>query len=211
MRTQKAEERSILKLILVRHGETSWNEQKKIQGASDIELNDRGCEQVRKLALSLREEKIDVIVTSPLKRAYETARAIGRFHDVTIEAEKDLQELNTGDLEGLTFPEVMAKYPTFLQQWRADSSAIDIPNGESFRSLQNRAWPVIERIINRARNAVVISHNFTLAAILCKIQNLDISRVTGIHFGMASKTLVEIAGGKAAVVSFNQTDHLQGL
>ena len=62
-----------MKLILVRHGETSWNEQKKIQGISDIGLNDRGNEQVQILARSLRDEKIESIVSSPLKRAYDTA------------------------------------------------------------------------------------------------------------------------------------------
>ena len=197
-----------MKLIMVRHGETAWNQQKKIQGVSDIGLNERGIEQVQKLALSLRNEKIEAIVTSPLKRAYDTALAIGRFHDVEIHVEDDLHELNTGDLEGLTFPEVLARYPSFIREWRTDHASPVLPNGESLVELQNRAWTVIKRIIANPKNTVVVSHNFALAAILCRIQNLDISHVTRMHVGMASKTVVDIENGNAVVSSFNQTDHL---
>lgn len=200
-----------MKLILVRHGETSWNRQKKIQGSSDIGLNGLGTEQAQKLASSLRDEQIEAIITSPLKRAYETARAISQYHDVNIEVENDLQELNTGELEGLTFPEVMARYPTFVQDWRDNRASLVMPNGESLIELQNRAWQVIQRTISNTKNTVVVSHNFALATILCKLQNLDISSSREIHLGVASKTCVDIENGKAVVSSFNQTDHLKDL
>ncbi len=199
-----------MKLILVRHGETSWNRERKIQGVSDIGLSELGCRQVQKLALSLRNEYIEAIVTSPLKRAYETARAIGRYHDVPVEVENDLQELNTGDLEGLSMPEVMARFPAFLSEWKSDrTAALVLPNGESLVELQRRAWQVIQRTIGTARNTVVVSHNFALATILCKLQNLDISSSTRIHLGVASKTWVDIENGKAVVSSLNETDHLK--
>ena len=71
-----------LKLILIRHGETLWNREKRVQGISDIELSERGIEQVQNLANSLKDEAIDAIVSSPLKRAYQTARIINQFHNL---------------------------------------------------------------------------------------------------------------------------------
>ena len=73
-----------MKLILVRHGETLWNRENRIQGHTDVELSDDGRMQVKKLALSMEKDKIDAIYSSPLKRAYDTARAIARFHDTEI-------------------------------------------------------------------------------------------------------------------------------
>ncbi len=198
-----------MKLILVRHGETIWNREKKIQGSSDIGLSERGAEQVQKLALSLRDENIEAIVSSPLKRAYETARAIGAFHAVPVHVEDDLKELHTGDLEGLTMPEVSARFPAFLAKWRSDRTSLILPNGESLAELQTRTWQVIERIIGTARNTAVVSHNFALAAILCKLQNLDISSTTRMHLSVASKTLVDIQNGTVVVSSFNDTTHLK--
>ncbi|MBI4633782.1 MAG: histidine phosphatase family protein [Deltaproteobacteria bacterium] len=200
-----------MKLILVRHGETDWNHEKKIQGVSDIGLNERGIDQAKRLALSLRDEKIEAIVTSPLKRAYDTALAISRFHNAEIRVEDDLHELNTGDLEGLTFSEVLARYPSFIKEWRTDRSSPILPNGESLVELQNRVWAVIRRIINDTKNTVIVSHHFALAAILCRIQNLDISQVTRLRVGVASKTVVNIENGNAVVSSFNQTDHLKDI
>jgi len=68
-----------VKLILVRHGQTLWNREKRVQGVSDIELSNRGSAQADCLARSLRNEEIDTIISSPLKRAIQTAEAINRF------------------------------------------------------------------------------------------------------------------------------------
>ena len=90
-----------MRLILIRHGETAWNREKKVQGVSDISLNETGVRQAHRLALSLKDEKINAIYTSPLKRAYDTARIIGQFHGASIYVESGLMEMNPGDFEGL--------------------------------------------------------------------------------------------------------------
>ena len=133
-----------MKLILVRHGETIWNKEKKIQGITDIGLNEKGIEQAEKLAYSLQKEELDAIITSPLRRAYDTAQAIGKYHDISIKVEEDLQELNAGELEGLTWPE-LERYPEFLAKWKLDNASVPMPKGESHMDVQNRVWPVIQR------------------------------------------------------------------
>lgn len=198
-----------MKIILVRHGETIWNRENRVQGLSDIELTERGKKQAEQLAQSLKDETIDVIVSSPLKRAYQTARAIQQFHDVNIEVDRDLLELDQGDFEGLTFRELREDHASFLEQWAIDPSSIDIPNGESLAGLQDRAWRVVERLLRKNKNAVIVSHNFTITTIVCRILDLRLSKMREACVDVASKTLVEIEGDAITICCFNDTSHLE--
>jgi broad specificity phosphatase PhoE len=197
-----------LKIIFVRHGETLWNKERKVQGISDIELSDIGMKQADRIGLCLKDEDIEVIYTSPLKRAYQTAQAIGAYHDVPFAVETDLQEMDQGDFEGLSFKDLAAKHGAFLKQWAADPASCIMPNGESLMMLQERAWPVIGRIIENGRDAVVVAHNFTLTTILCKILNLSLSQFRQVHVDTASKTVVEIENGVPVVKLLNDVTHL---
>lgn len=198
-----------MKLILVRHGETLWNREKRVQGVSDIELSDRGIAQVNHLARSLKDEKIEKIVSSPLKRAFKTASIINQYHDVVIEPERDLQELDQGDLEGIRFSELMENHLNFLEKWLTDPASVVMPNGESLIDLQKRAWGVIEKIMKSGKNTLVASHGFTIMTILCKFQNLSLSEFREVHVDTASKTVVTISEGKGMVISLNDRDHLR--
>lgn len=198
-----------MKLILARHGETIWNRDGKIQGITDIGLSNLGIEQATKLALSLRDEKLDAIITSPLERAYETARLIGAYHDLTIEVEKDLRELDVGELEGLTFPELGDRYPEFLGQWILDHASVVMPRGESLMEVQERVWPIMQRITENAENALIVSHNFVIVTILCKIKNLSLSHTTKMRVSVASKTHLDFKNGTGNIVLFNDTAHLR--
>ena len=195
-------------LTLVRHGETWWNQAKKIQGITDIELSDAGIDQANRLSLTLREESFDAIITSPLKRAYDTAKAIGKYHNVAIRIDNDLRELNAGELEGLSYPDLVIRYPEFLRQWTADHASIAMPNGESLQEVQSRVWPVIEGLAETAENALVVSHSFVIITILCKVQQVSLSESRAMRIGVASKTLLEMGNGTAKIILFNDTAHL---
>ena len=84
-----------------------------------------------------------------------------------------------------------------------------MPNGESLHDLQRRAWSAIEEITKTARSAVVVTHNMTIRTILCKIQDLDMLHIRGMHVDLASKTFVEFKFGKGAIVMLNDTSHLR--
>jgi uncharacterized phosphatase len=96
---------------LVRHGETSWNAEGKIQGRSDIPLGDIGREQAKKLGEKLTSVHFDAIYTSPLQRAVETAEIIGNILSLPVQIQKELRERNSGNLEGKTKEEMRALYP----------------------------------------------------------------------------------------------------
>jgi phosphoserine phosphatase len=198
-----------MKLILVRHGETLSNRENRVQGITDLDLSDYGRMQAERLAESLKSEPIERIVSSPLKRACETARAISRFHGAMIEADHNLQEMNHGDFENLTINELRERHKSILGQWDVDPASVIMPNGESLHGLQKRAWGAIEGIIKTARNSIVVTHNMTIKTILCKIQGLDMLHIRKMQVDLASKTLVEFRSGKGAIVMLNDTSHLK--
>jgi broad specificity phosphatase PhoE len=198
-----------MELILVRHGETLFNKERKVQGIADIELNDTGLRQAHQLALSLKDHEIHQIYSSPLRRAYQTAEAINQFHDVPINRRSGLMEMDVGDFEGLSFQELRANEKDFLQRWIADPAMTKMPNGESIIELQERAWNVIEDIIIQAENALVVSHNFTIAAILCKIKGVDLSQFRNFCVETASKTMVQFTNGVGKIGLFNDRSHLE--
>lgn len=197
-----------MRLILVRHGETPWNRENRIQGHTDIELSDYGRLQVRKLALAMQGEKITAIYSSPLKRAYETARTIAGFHHLDICIERDLQELNHGDLESLTIQELKEKYGELLRQWIENPASVVFPNAESLTQLQERTWEIIRKIVDASEDTLVVSHGMAIMTILCRIQDLDLTHAKQMFVNMASKTVVEFSNGCGTITLLNDTSHL---
>ena len=200
-----------MQLILIRHGETIWNKEGRVQGTSDIELSAAGLEQAHKLALSLKDSPIDAIHASPLKRAFQTAEIINTFHQKEIEVHSELTEMDQGDFEGLTFKELMAHEKDFLHRWITDPVSMKMPKGESLAELQERAWQPIQKIIAGGKNALVVSHNFTIAVILCRLRKINLAEFRNTCVDNASKTLITIRGGVAHLELINDVSHLNSL
>ncbi len=197
-----------MQLILIRHGETLWNKEGRVQGTSDIELSDAGIKQARLLALSLKDHSIEAIHASPLKRAYQTAKIINEFHHKDIQIHRGLMEMNQGDFEGFSFKELMASKKEFLQKWIADPVSVKMPNGESLSELQERAWLAMEEIIGKSKNALVVSHNFTIAAILCHLRNISLAEFRSTCVDTASKTIVCLDDTEITIDLLNDRGHL---
>jgi broad specificity phosphatase PhoE len=197
-----------MKLILVRHGETLWNREKRVQGFSDVALSELGRLQAERLAGRLRGESIGTIVSSPLSRARETALAIARFHDLPVELDPDLRELNQGDFEGKTYRELEEHHALFFRQWLAEPATVVVPGGESLSQLQGRAWPVMERLIEGSRDALIVSHSFTIITVLCRLQGISLDRFRETRVDLASRTVVSVARGRCVVEIHNDTSHL---
>lgn len=197
-----------MELILIRHGETIWNKEGKVQGFSDIDLSDIGINQVQQLASSLKNHLIHAIYSSPLARAHKTARIINQYHHTQIFLESGLMEMDHGDFEGYSFRELMACEKDFLKKWMSDPASVKMPNGESFLELQTRAWNVIEGITAKHDNALIVSHSFTIASILCKIKNISLSEFRSVHVDNASRTVVTFQNGSASIDVLNDRSHL---
>ncbi len=199
-----------MKLILIRHGETYWNAQGRCQGFSDIELSDRGKEQVELLALSLRDEPLDAVYSSDLKRAVETAELIAEHHGLSVEIDKNLREMNQGELEGLTFVYIRERYTELLGDWITSPEKVRIPGGESLKEVQERAWGSIQDIYKSHldETVVIVSHNLTIITLLCKFMGIGLSEFRRFKIHASSKSIVAFADGRFDIKLLNNTAHL---
>ena len=197
-----------MQLILVRHGETLWNREGRIQGTSDIDLSPAGVSQAQRLARALRKIPLSAICTSPLIRARHTAEIIKRYHNLPISTHPDLVEMDQGDFEGLSFKELMACEKDFINRWIKDPASVRMPGGESLIDLQKRAWPPVESLIRAGQNALIVSHNFTIAAILCRLRNISLSDFRSTCVGTASQTVIHTGQDGPVMEKFNDRSHL---
>ena len=206
-----------MKLILVRHGETRWNKDGLVQGGdSDIELNETGLEQARRLAALLKNEPITAILSSPLQRAVATAEVIASQHQLPVEIDQGLKELRVGDLEGISISNLRTTFSQFLLKWWQDGEAMKLPNGESLVDLQQRAWKVIEGLLdkhktkpelNKDATAVVVSHYFVTLAIILKALNLPLDHFIKFKLDLGGVSILEFRDYGARLVTFNDTSY----
>lgn len=173
-----------VQIVLVRHGATDWNLQGRCQGATDRELHVAGIRQAEDIAAILAKESIHAIYSSGLKRARQTASLISRPHNLPVIVEHDIRELDHGALEGLTFNEIKDSYPDFLQRWRTEPAEMQVPDGERLVDVADRAWNGLNRIVERhpsAEKLVVVSHNFPILGIVCKVTGTDLNQYRSFH------------------------------
>ena len=200
-------------VYLVRHGETDWNIEQRCQGFSDIPLNAKGRQQAEAIAKSLSHTKIDALYSSTLKRAIETASIIAKYHSASVQTTPDLRELNQGEFEGLTLTELIQNHSDFLEGWFRDPADVKIPNGESLREMQTRAWAKLEEIIaNHSDGSIVVAgHNLCNLALLCRIMEIDLNHFRRIHQDVAGVNVIEFGGRwpHPVVIRLNDTSHLR--
>ncbi|MBI4295096.1 MAG: histidine phosphatase family protein [Chloroflexi bacterium] len=198
------------RLILVRHGETHWNQQGRVQGHSDTSLNATGKQQAELVAAALAREELAAVYSSPLQRALETARAIARRHHLPVVAVPDLQEMHLGRMDGLSLDEMRRDHARFFLQWRQGSGSLKMPGGESMEEVQARAWPAIEHVLERhpGQTAAVVSHNFVIMGLICRALDMKLSNFRRLRPATGGITVLDFKDGLARLARFNDTCHL---
>jgi broad specificity phosphatase PhoE len=201
-----------MRMFLIRHGETRWNETKRFQGISDIELNARGHAQAHALAQSLGRESLAAIYTSPLIRARQTAESIARLHACPLLVEEGLKELNQGHLEGLTAEELRKDFPDFFPKWLKEPGTLVLPGGESLGELQIRTWGVMERLIRKhsQETIAVVAHSFVILTILCRVLDLPLKAFRQFRQDPTAKNVLEFTERGVVLRCLNDTCHLNG-
>lgn len=201
-----------MRLILIRHGETERNRQRRVQGRSDVAMNRVGRGQAEAIALALRGEKIQALYSSPLQRCLVTARAISRLLGVAIEVEPGLQELNTGELDGLTAEEIASRYGSFWQQWHSNQLGwAQFPGGETLAEAQQRAWAAIQGIKERhgQGTVLVVGHQFIIMVIVLQALELDLSHFRKLRpLANGALTILDFGEDGVTLTRYNDTCHL---
>ncbi|MFI6595181.1 bifunctional RNase H/acid phosphatase [Nonomuraea sp. NPDC050536] len=200
-------------LLLLRHGETPLSVERRFSGLGDAELTANGLAQAAAAARRLSREpyRIDVIVSSPLKRARQTAEAVAELTGLAVEVDEDLREADFGAWEGHTFTEIQRESPDELTAWLADPNVAP-PGGESFAQAARRVERVRDRLIERyeGRTVLVVSHVTPIKTLLRLALMAPPAALYRMHLDLACLSLVEyFADGQALVKAFNDTSHLR--
>ncbi len=179
----------MLKIILIRHGQTGWNQERRIQGGNaNTAINSEGERQCNCLAAKLLPEKIEAVYSSPLSRAMYTAEAIARSHNLTVKTDDALREINCGAMEGIPVGDIGHRLQMLVKGGNEDELLFKNCGGESLEQLKNRAWGAIERIaaVHPDGTVVVVSHYFTIAVILCAVLGLPATQLGRFRLGETS-------------------------
>ncbi len=165
-------------VYLVRHGETTWNAERRFQGQMDVELSMTGVAQAEAVAdwLAAQPVHFTAIYSSDLKRAVETARKIGTRLGLIPGLHRDLREMHAGEWQGLLVSEIEARFPGKLAEWTARVDKFTTPGGESIPKVQQRMYATYKAIVSQHPGdaIIIVSHGAALTALLAALHNWDL-------------------------------------
>jgi broad specificity phosphatase PhoE len=163
------------RLILIRHGETDWNVEGRYQGQADPPLNQRGLAQAHQLAQKLRGVGLDVLYSSPLRRALQTAQILAEALDVPLHTEPRLMEIHQGEWQTLLYTEIAARYPELFDRWQTEPWTVTLPGGENIAQVQERVYAAVDEILSRHEGQCIgmVAHRLPITLLKIRYQGLD--------------------------------------
>lgn len=201
-----------MRLLLVRHGATLYNEEKRYTGQSDVPLTDLGEQQAAALGKRLASEKLDVIVSSDLQRARLTAQAIASYHALPVWEDSDLRETALGTWEGLTFAEVRALDAGLVARRLTDPTYAP-PGGETVIQVHDRVARALARWQRQYPDSTMlwVTHAGAISVLICHLLGIDLNHRHQFRHYNASITETDLSRDHAILVHLNDTAHLRPL
>ena len=201
-----------VKLFLIRHGQTRWNEEGRYQGDHDIELNQVGIKQAKLAAKYLSRVEFANIYSSPLKRTLFTAEKIRGRRDLDIEVRDDLKEMSFGEWEGLKFHEINEKYHKDYQNWLEDPYNNRPTGGENFKEITERTTTEINRVVSEnidGTSVAVVAHGGVILSLLVYWLQIPLARWKSIIQRQGAINIAVIDKGYPYISAINYTGHLK--
>ena len=200
-----------MKLILVRHGQTESNRLGRIQGINSVPLTDVGRKQAAAAARALAADAPFALYSSPLPRAIETATIIGARTDTIPIQVEGLMEMDVGEFEGLSGPQLRERFPDVMRKWDEDPASAVMPGGESLYDVRGRSWPAVKSLAERhdSERVVAVTHNFTIHTIVCTALDMPLNNFRKLRIDLGAITRLEISDAHATLLSLNETWHLK--
>lgn len=194
----------------MRHGQTSWNLEKRTQGGKDSDLTTLGIQQAESLSKKLENIKLNSIYASPLKRAYTTAEIIAKNQNLSCILDDRLVEMNFGDWEGLTHEQIKKSYPEEFKIWRSEPHMATIPNGETISIVQERMVAFLNDIIIKSgdENILVVSHSATIKLLLLHILSMDLNHYYNLQQDNCAINLITFKPYGPVLVKYNDICHM---
>ena len=194
---------SATELVLTRHGQTAWHGENRYAGVSDVDLTGTGHAQAGALARWAVRERPDAVVSSPLRRAVETAEPSAAALGVGLEVVEDLRELDFGLAEGRTIAELEAQDPALVAAFRADPVGAHFPGGDDPRKAAARGAAALGDIARRHRGerVLVVAHNTLLRLALCDLLGIELSTYRAVLPHLANTALTGLRWPAADAVA----------
>lgn len=203
------------RLLLVRHGETEWNRQKRFQGQIDVPLNNNGHAQARRASEFLAKVKIDKAFSSPMLRPKDTALEILSKHpQIKLELFDELKEISHGLWEGKFEHEIEAEFPRQLALWQTQPESIQMPEGENLQEVWERVAKIWQKIVDSVpagETALVVAHDAVNKAILCLLFDFTPEQFWVFKQGNGGVSVIDYPEGaksRPILQSGNITTHL---
>lgn len=191
------------KLILIRHGQTDMNKDQLYYGRLDVPINETGKEQAENTRKDLVELEIDYdkIYSSPMKRAYETAEIVN-YKNLEIEKDDELREMDFGIFEGLSYKEIIKKYPEEMEKLKKDWKTYSYVTGENPFMLQKRALKFLEKI-DKNKNNMVVTHWGIICTLLSFLFSSELEGYWKYQVKNGGIVIIEFADGYPVLCGFN--------
>lgn len=201
-----------MRLILVRHGETVWNRERRLQGHQDSPLTEEGKKQLAFLAEALKDEKIDAAYCSDLGRAIDSAKAILQSHGIKAVQRRELRERSHGIVQGMTQKQADREYQDLQEQRRKSKYNFHNPKGESYADAEQRVKPFIEEIKqkNADQTVLVVTHGGISRIVLGQLLKLPAEEMMAIDQPHECIYFVENAESNPTASFINGTEKGNG-
>ena len=200
---------------LVRHGETPWNAERRVQGWEDIGLNETGVEQARALGRHIKNltqagQRLDAVYTSDLKRAHATAQTVADEVGLPLNIHKGVRERHFGVLQGLVYDEMDAHAPEAAAIWRARDPNAELPGGESLGFFYARVVEAINEIAARhvGQCVMVVSHGGAMDIIWRHANQVSLQAPRQAPLLNASLNRLNVSPQGWSVIRWGDVDHL---
>ena len=201
----------VTRILAVRHGETAWNRASRIQGHTDIDLNEHGRWQAAQLAQALRDEPITACYASDLSRARSTAQAVADLVGQTVGTHAGLRERCFGQFEGQTWVQLEAAWPAETQAWRKRLPDFAPPGGESLLQLQARVVAAVDELAARhpGEQVLMVAHGGVLDILYRAATRLDLQAPRSWELPNTAVNRLLWTPEGLSLVGWADTSHLQ--
>jgi 2,3-bisphosphoglycerate-dependent phosphoglycerate mutase len=200
------------RIVAIRHGETEWNRETRMQGQLDVALSDWGRDQARCLALALGDQSFDAIYSSDLLRALQTAQAFAALCPTGVIAEAGLRERCFGIFEGLTYREVQVRWPDQAQRWHERDPDFGPQGGETLRDFDARCMHTLTRLAaaHPGQPIAIVTHGGVLDCLYRAAARIGLQAERSWELGNASINRLLHTPQGFTLVGWSDTAHLQG-
>jgi phosphoserine phosphatase len=201
----------MLKLLLIRHGETAWNTAEIFRGRVNVGLSEVGLKQAAQLAEYLRSNPLQAIYCSPLPRGAQTAGKIAELQGLEAQPWEEFNDQSFGEWEGVPRQDVQNRYPEIFDQWLVRPDLARIPGGESLDEASQRAMKGVSQILARHESGTVaiVTHRVITKVLTCALLGLDNSHFWNVEMDTASITTFVHNGQFFVLTRLNDTSFMK--